>query len=220
MKIIATADLHGYFPTIEPCDLLIIAGDVCPIKSDDFSLREHQKDAQVEWILSTFKDWCAEQPAEDIVWIAGNHDFGAEVDRFDLEVGLEFPGNCHYLQSESITIQGKHIYGMPWTPNLSTWAFYARDDIWHWLGDDIPGDTDILVLHSPPTGVMLDGGHPNWASPYILTQITSRVRPDLCLCGHIHEGYGETVVKDIKFANVAYCDEFYDPIQQPKVFEL
>lgn len=220
MRVIATADFHGYFPEIEPCDLLIIAGDVCPIKSDDFGLRTHQKDAQKRWICNEFKDWCAEQPATDIVWVAGNHDFGPETPGFERKVASVFPENCHYLHSNSVEVQGKKIYGVPWTPNLSTWAFYASDKVWHWIGEDIPTDTDILVLHSPPSGLMLDGGHPEWGSPYILTEITNRVLPELCVFGHIHEGYGEIKVKGITFANVAYCDAYYDPIQPPKEFEL
>lgn len=220
MKIVATADLHGYFPTIEPCDLLLIAGDISPIHTDDFGLRVHEKDAQKRWICSIFKDWLKEQPAKDIVWIAGNHDYGPETPGFARKVAREFPSNTHYLKSESVEVQGKMIYGMPWTPNLSNWAFYASDAAWHWLGNDIPGDTDILVLHSPPSGIMLDGGHPDWASPYILMEITNRVLPELCVFGHIHEGYGEVKVKGITFANVAYCDEFYDPIQPPKEYEL
>lgn len=220
MHVICSADFHGYFPTIEPCDLLLIAGDICPIASDDFALRTHQKDAQRRWICTEFRDWCAEQPAKDIVFIAGNHDFGPEMAGFDRKVRTEFPKNCHYLNESSIELQGKTIYGCPWTPNLPNWAFYAKEQAWEWISEAIPTDTDILVLHSPPSGAMLDRGHPDWASPYIFNEIVNRIQPELCVFGHIHEGYGEFKFRDIQFANVAYCDEYYDPIQPPKEYEL
>lgn len=220
MKIIASADFHGYFPTIEPCDLLLIAGDICPIKSNEFALRNHEKDAQKHWMCKEFIEWCEDQPAKDIVWIAGNHDFGAEATFFKSYLDGRSPDHIHYLMDESIEIQGKTIYGSPWTPNLSTWAFYAKDSSWHLIGERIPTDTDIVVLHAPPSGLMLDGGHPDWAAPYILRELIDRVQPELCVFGHIHEGYGEIELRGTKFANVAYCDAYYDPIQPPKEYEI
>ncbi len=211
MRIVATADLHGSFPEIPECDLLLIAGDVCPIKGS------HDAHRQQNWLKGHFRPWLAEQPAKDIVWIGGNHDFGCELAGFKHLV-KGFPG--HYLLEEAVEVQGKTIFGMPWTPNLATWAFYAKDEAWHWLGENIPTDTDILMLHSPPTGIMLDGGHPEWASPYILTEITQRVQPQLCVFGHIHEGYGEIEVRGTKFANVSHMDEFYEPVNSPMVFDL
>lgn len=219
MNIVSTSDLHGYFPTIEPCDLLLIAGDVCPIESKNRPLREHERNAQRHWICNEFREWCEDQPAKDIVWIAGNHDFGAESSFFESYAQGRFPSNIHYLKDESIELQGKTIYGCPWIPNLSNWAFYASDRGWKILSEDLP-EADILVLHSPPSGLMLDGGHPDWASPYMLRAILDDVKPELCVFGHIHEGYGEIKIKGTTFANVAYCDEFYDPIQSPKVYEI
>ena len=199
--MVATSDTHGCLPEIPECDLLLIAGDVCPIEDD------HRVHDQQNWLKGHFRPWLEEVPAKDIVWIGGNHDFGCDDPNFK-HIVKGFPG--HYLCEEAVEIQGKTIFGMPWTPNLPNWAFYARERAWSWLGENIPTDTDILMLHSPPAGIMLDGGHPGWASPYIFQDIVDRVKPELCVFGHIHEGHGEVKFRNTLFANVAYLDEFYD----------
>lgn len=201
MRVIATSDTHGALPEIPECDLFIHAGDVCPIEA------EHDVLTQTNWLKGHFRPWLESIPAKDIIWVAGNHDFGCESTGFR-HIARRFPG--HYLHEDAVEIQGKVIYGFAWTPNLPSWAFYARDGVWHYIGENIPTDTDILVMHSPPSGVMLDRGHPDWAAPYILTDITQRVCPEICVFGHIHEGYGEIKLRGTHFANVSYLDEFYD----------
>lgn len=222
MKTICTSDIHGYFPKIEPCDLLIIAGDVSPIDHPNRLLHQHNQTAQLDWICGEFCEWIETLPAKDIVWIGGNHDFGTEVQSAHRRIDKEMPSHVHYLKDEVwVAPDGRTVYGSPWTPNLSTWAWYASPKAWNHIAEDIPGYTDILVLHSPPSGLMLDGGHPDWAAPEpMLKEITQRVQPDLCVFGHIHEGYGEIELRGTKFANVAYCDQFYNPVQPPKEYEL
>jgi hypothetical protein len=74
MRIICTADLHGQLPDIPECDLLLIAGDVCPVE-------DHDPTYQRKW-STKFRLWLADEQrvqAERIVWIAGNHDFSLEL---------------------------------------------------------------------------------------------------------------------------------------------
>lgn len=50
MKIVATSDFHGVLPPVESipeCDVLVIAGDVCP-------LRDHGVEFQRSWLLTNF----------------------------------------------------------------------------------------------------------------------------------------------------------------------
>ena len=48
MRIVALSDQHGYLPEIPPCDLLIIAGDVCPDRFGPF-VAMHNPDQQKSW---------------------------------------------------------------------------------------------------------------------------------------------------------------------------
>ena len=69
MRVIALSDIHGYLgKSVDPCDLLIVAGDVCPV--DD-----HAKHTQRNWLKDEFTDWLNAQPAEEIIGIGGDHDF-------------------------------------------------------------------------------------------------------------------------------------------------
>lgn len=68
MTILATSDLHGQLPTIGPCDLLLIGGDVCP-------LDDHSQEGQLRWLDQVFRPWLLAIGAKTIIGIAGNHDF-------------------------------------------------------------------------------------------------------------------------------------------------
>ena len=62
---------------------------------------------------------------------------------------------CTYLQDERLEVMGLKVYGSPWQPRFSDSAFnLSRGAELRAVWDKIPSDTDILVTHSPPLGVM------------------------------------------------------------------
>lgn len=224
MRALLTSDLHGNLPEIPECDLLIIAGDICPdfmsvkyfsarIKADN----GHQR--QGKWLKNTFVPYLEALPVKDIVLIAGNHDFVFE-QAFLLP---EWPENVHYLQDSEVTIGGLRIWGTPWVPNLKSWAFYGgQGGINEKYLDIIPEGIDILVTHGPPWGYgdsILDGtmvGCINQGG------MLYRVKPRVVVCGHIHEGFGWYRHPDVKDGiwNVAYVDEMYKPRDMVEDFEF
>lgn len=45
-------------------------------------------------------------------------------------------------------------------------------------------------------------------------------KPDVWICGHIHESYGTERIERTDFYNVCMCDEQYKQVNLPMVIEL
>ena len=48
MRVVALSDQHGFLPDVPPCDLLIVAGDVCPDRFGPF-MAVHDPYQQQAW---------------------------------------------------------------------------------------------------------------------------------------------------------------------------
>ena len=145
MKIWHISDTHTYHNLLEipeDIDLVIFSGD-CSNPKDIY--RNEQE-------VREFINWFSELPIQHKVFIAGNHDCSIEK---KLIVESDFNNNLiHYLENSSIEIEGLKIYGSPYTPSFGNWSFMkARHklfDTW----EAIPEDTDILIVHGPPKGIL------------------------------------------------------------------
>lgn len=67
ISICAISDLHGYLPKVEPCDLVLICGDIVPLR-----IQERTKDSY-KWFSTEFKEWAMDLPCDKVIFIAGNH---------------------------------------------------------------------------------------------------------------------------------------------------
>jgi Icc-related predicted phosphoesterase len=138
LTVCATADLHGWLPPVSPCDLLLIAGDICPPTT-------HQR----EWLDTNFRTWLAAIPARHVVATWGNNDVVGE--RGDAP---ELP--CTFLVDEMVTVSGLTIYGTRWSTGISyqAWASREEDDLLDGISGRLPAELDILLSHIPPFGVL------------------------------------------------------------------
>src|SRR6478672_2072725 len=183
--VVAASDLHGYLPDVPPCDLLLLAGDLCPVT-------DHSSATQAQFLAGPFKDWLERVPAKHVVGIAGNHDFIFERDPDLVPRGLRWT----YLQDAGAGVGGFNVYGTPWQPWFYDWAFNLRPE--EELAEKwamIPDGTDILVCHGPPYGYgdrTVRGDHTGSTS---LLERIERVRPRLVVFGHIHEGRGRWTLR-------------------------
>lgn len=211
MKIVCTADLHGYLPEIPPCDLLIIAGDVCPLVN-------HRLARQHKWLIENFSPWLAAQPAKNVVGCWGNHDLIGESDR-----GVDKLLPLHILTDSAVGTEHGDllIYGLPWSLDFfpDDWAFNLPADKLAEKYAAIP-PCDILVSHGPAYGYgdRCDDGT-RVGSPALVEAI-DRVKPQLVVTGHIHEDGGRWQRGATTIINATYVNPRYRPHYPPYEIEL
>lgn len=230
-RVIAIADLHGDLPEIPDCDLLLIAGDICPDfhrmsrarygASRSGVVEDKGEQRQRHWLDTTFRTWLDELWTRGIQVIAtwGNHDFVGE-HPFLVPDDLEWT----LLVDDEITTHGLRIWGTPWCPNLRRWAFQINDHQNNIRCQQIPEGLDILMTHSPPFGV-LDFVAPQFGSVHVgdewLRNEMERLRVPTMVCGHIHEERGVEKVmlgtggEFTAVINVAHMDESYSSKRGP-----
>lgn len=172
------ADLHGRMPDIwRDCDFIILAGDICP---------DLPPDEQAQWLDGPFRQWLKQQTIP-IIAVAGNHDpvFECGLHPTDLP--------WYYLENEAITINDRKFFGSPWC--LRSGAFSVNEDeelapIW----ESIPKDTEVLITHYPPFGILdVPLGGPNANNnegSFTLLDNVRKNRYPLHLFGHNHDCRG------------------------------
>lgn len=210
MKLVATADLHGRLPEIPECDVLVIAGDIAPEYGG-----EHRAFMQADWLLTKFTRWLEQVPAKHIIGIGGNH---------DTALFKNTDGVCEklpwiFLMDEGIELCGVRFWGSPWIPHLDWSNYYLRDELFNAACDLVPADIDVIISHGPPLN-LCDFTGPKYGNEHAgfkgWQRTIERVKPDMFICGHIHEGYGWANVRhstgsDTRVCNVAQGYEGENP---------
>ena len=220
LKIDCVSDLHGFFPELPGGDLLIVAGDLT--KSDRWD--EYLK----------FFGWLSSQKYRQIVFISGNHD-NLAMSQFDWG-----GDNITYLLDSGTEFEGFKIFGSPWTkrfegenPHCLAFTCDTEEELAEkWKC--IPEDTDILVTHSPPKGMLdLTPSKENVGSK-TLWEAVQRVKPRIHIFGHIHacchkyfeikwplnlQQTGESSLQCEYYVtycvNSSHVNERYEPVNKP-----
>lgn len=222
MRIVAISDTHE-----QETNLGLSAGDML-VHAGDWTYKGSDK------AIERFVEWLVSQPHPHKVFVAGNHelhlDKGIQRQR-KLDIirkVLAKTTNVHYLENSGITIEGIKIYGSPASPFFYNWSFnYHRGadiaDVWRY----IPDDTNLLVTHSPPYGILDEAPQNFGLTAHVgceeLLKTIGRLK-DLKahVFGHVHSGYGMVQQENngIKFINASTCTEKYKPTNPPIVFDI
>jgi Icc-related predicted phosphoesterase len=113
----------------------------------------------------------------------------------------------------------------PWQPEFGAWAFNLKRNskeirsIW----EKIPINTDILITHGPPYGILDLSVGKDHAGCQALYERVRVIKPKLHVFGHIHEAYGKQQggkQQSTIFVNASTCSIRYQPVQAPIVIEL
>lgn len=171
--------------TIPACDILIHCGDFCSFERED------------EKTLADADAWFAEAPAKHVVCIGGNHDFLLQRREFRF-------AHATFLEDGLVETEGLSIYGSPWCPDLSGFAYYATEEqlIEKWKG--IPTGIDVLITHTPPLGILdaPTSGTVYLGCPHLRAELR-RIKPRLHVFGHVHASHGIHTEGGTTFVNAA-----------------
>lgn len=202
MKILHISDTHSkhqHLPPLPEADVIVHSGD--------FTFSGSEEEAY------DFMNWFSDLPYRHKVFVAGNHDmclYGAE--------GIEgLPEDVHYLCNSGVEIDGWRFWGIPLfmedSINGSQKDYYKQ----------IPSDTDVLVTHQPPLGI-LDltdyGAGISHHGDSILRERVDALSLKYHLFGHEHDASGVQKQGNTVFSNASMLDNSYSIAFMYRLFEM
>lgn len=216
LKIVSISDTHeNHHQLIIPkCDILIHSGD-CTNKGSLIKLYD-------------FCNWFAQQPARYKILIYGNHELGFS-EGSKRQEALDTPKQfgITYLENSEIIVEGIKIYGSPITPFYFAWEWNVHRgpeiaEKWKL----IPEDTNILITHGPPYGILdlveddMSGRDRHQGCEELKKRIDQLKNLKLCIYGHLHGNAQFVELNGVKFVNAAIVDDRHRVIHEPVVIEL
>ncbi|MEY8829423.1 metallophosphoesterase family protein [Sedimentitalea sp. XS_ASV28] len=202
MKILAFSDLHGarsraalIVEASAEADLVIGAGDFC-------NMRRGLPEAMA--MLSGI--------AAPLVLVPGNSESRDEL-------AAAAPEGATVLHGQSAEIAGLRLFGLgyavPETP-FGDWSC----DLSETQAEDMLAAcdaADILVLHSPPKGIADLTSRGQSVGSEAIHAAIARIQPQLAVCGHIHDRWGERgVIGASAVANLGPTPNWFDIVPRER----
>ena len=210
--IIAISDLHGRLPDVPKCDILVIAGDLCPATN-------HRLEYQAWWLCGTFAEWCRRQPTDKIIAVPGNHDWIMQKEPKYL---WNLPEVWTVLIDESYEYRGIKFHGTPWQLIFNNWAFNLDEEGLAKKYTLIPPDTNVLISHGPPFGYLdtVNTRPFEHLGSKALAETTAELNIPLTIFGHIHSGHGIQLHQGRYYVNASILNESYHQVYAPIKIEF
>ncbi len=196
--LVLASDTHGRHRNliVPDGDVFIHAGDITRFggEIDD---------------LIDFNDYLATLPHAHKIVVAGNHDFCFERQNARSRSILT---NATYLEDDGLSIDGVTYYGSPWQPVFLNWAFnLERGKALREKWAMIPDDTEVLITHGPPRGILDEVFDGERVGCEDLRERIREVRPKVHVFGHIHEARGMHEQDGTTFVNASTSFGVRDP---------
>ena len=184
------------------------------IHSGDFT--NYRDPARNEPEAHNFLKWYRELDIPNKVLICGNHDTSIErgliTGKYIRSLGIK------YLYNETTEVMGLEIWGSPYTPTFGDWSFMKSRAKIGRVWESIPDNTDIVVSHGPPLGVLdVTNRHDNLqeqCGDRSLLKRVMEIKPKAVLFGHIHNtkdicnsGTKQIAGSDTIYSNGACCTD-------------
>jgi len=197
MSYIATlvAELHSKHEEVEirnggRCEILVVAGDITHLGT----ISE----------LYEFNEFVKGLSYEHVIVVPGNRDIWLENER----IVKHILSNCTCLIDEYVILNGKKIYGSPWTKIYDErYAAFTveneRELKEKW--SKIPDDTNILITHSPPYGYLDKDVNGYSVGSTRLFERVAEIQPELHVFSHAHKSSGD---KTQRWANTSNNTRF------------
>ncbi len=226
MKICAFSDIHGNLKfNVEPCDIVLIAGDIIPLKVQTNSYLSKR------WLNDTFIPWCNNLPCEKVVFIAGNHDFFMFYNPDNMKDMLKDNDKVIYLDCETYEYKDKIVYGTPICKIFGGWAFmepYEQQDERYEKALEQYDKIDVILSHDAPYGtsdIILQKDCPWATGEHIgnesLAKFVTKASPELLLHGHLHStNHEKELLNNTNVYNVSLLDENYNLTYKPLYIEI
>lgn len=232
MRLVFISDTHN-IDIIRNTPLHVPDGDVL-IHCGDATMRGGRDE------VNAFAERFSDYPHKHKIFVPGNHDWDCQQVFEETPQAILRLDWAHVLIDREVTIEGVTFYGSPWQPEFCNWAFNlprgpALAEKWA----KIPTDTDVLVTHGPPMGVLDRVWRVEYKYDKNAGQVKPRrfrehvgcadllarvkqVNPRVHAFGHIHCDYGTRSMTGLRttFINCALADERYFLSHKPVVFDL
>lgn len=198
MRIVGISDTHTREPFLPDGDLLIHSGDL-----GVFGFRV-EICRQLLWL----EEQVPKYPLGVLV-IPGNHDLFLEKHFAIAEAACKGAGITLLHNSQHVLANGLKVWGSGHTPDFHSWAFMLGTEEIRQAWNLIPDNTDLLVTHGPPQGILDRAGGQDLGCPELLKRVRM-VKPKVHQFGHIHEGWGSLDYEGTHFMNCATRPLVYD----------
>jgi len=213
MKLCCISDTHGQWRRLKipAADILIHAGDITAYGT----VNE----------LIDFNLWLGQQPCKYKLVIGGNHDRCLDESQDRMSDIQDCLSNGIYLQNTGCEIQGKKFWGSPFTPTFNDWFFMKHRDQIGQIWALVPTDTDVLITHGPPYGILDRVYYPSgrWESvgdEALREQVIQHLKPRYHLFGHLHDSHGKERIGQTTFINCSVLDDAYELVYKPSIVTL